>query len=145
MPADLPNHGSVRSLIRPQVGAYGLLTTAPVTKYPERLTGGMIDSIGAFYSTPAGGQLTMMALGYTSASAARTHVETAYDTLVELYGTAAVTKQPVRNKQGVIIGELCTVIEPGGLQHVYWSNSNVMFIATAQAPHAVYFHQASPY
>lgn len=145
IPSDLPNHGSVRNLIRPQVGAYGLITTAPVTKYPERLTGGMIDSIGAFYSTPDGRQLTMMVLGYSSASAARSHVGTAHDTLVELYGPDSVVKQPVRNKQGVAIGELTTVIEPTGLQHVYWSNSNVMFIVTAQAPHAVQFHESSPY
>ncbi len=143
--SDLPNHGSVRGLIRSQVGAYSLLTTAPVTKYPERLTAGIVDSIGAFYAAPDGRQVTMMVLGYTSASVARSHIDTVYDVFVSTYGASSTHRQPVRNKQGAVIGALVTITEPGGLQHAYWSNSNVMFIVTGQAPHAIQYHQASPY
>jgi hypothetical protein len=144
--ANLPNHGPLRTLIRTQVGAYSLVTTAAVTKYPELLLDGMVDSLGAVYLTPGGQQLNEMILAYTSAEVARRHMDTVLAAFQATYGpNAGIALEPVRNQNNVIIGARLLVNEPGGVQHVYWSNSNVLFIVTSYAPHAARFHEASPH
>ncbi len=144
--ANLPNHGPLRNLIRSQVGAYSLVTTASVTKYPELLTSGMVDSLGAIYLAPDRTQVNEMILAYTSAQVARHHMDTVLATFQATYGpSSGIVMEPVRNQNGVVIGARVAVVEPGGLQHVYWSNSNVLFIVTSTAPHAGKFHEASPY
>jgi|GEM_PF-5066254 len=144
--ANLPNHGLLRTLVRTHVGAYSLVTTAAVTKYPELLLDSMVDSLGAVYVTPGGQQLNEMILAYTSAEVARRHMDTVLAAFQATYGpNAAIALEPVRNQNNVIIGARLLVDEPGGVQHVYWSNSNVLFIVTSYAPHAARFHEASPY
>ncbi len=144
IPDNLPNHGAIRTLIRSQVGAYALITTAAVTKYPDLLLNGMVDSMGAIYRAPDGRQVNEMVLAYTSAHVARGHVDTVRASFAATYGTNIV-EDAVRNKEGTVIGARVVVTESGGTQHVYWSNSNVLFIVTGNAPHAALFHQASPY
>jgi hypothetical protein len=142
---ELPGNGSLRDLVRPSVGGFRLISTAPVTKLGDRLSPGVVDSLGAFYRAPDGSQLVQILLVYPSQSVAQARMQAVFEVAIaSLEPGQKVTRGTIKNSDGDEIGS-SIAITGGTLQHVYWSNGKLLTFATANSPYAVEYHDASPY
>jgi hypothetical protein len=141
----LPASGSLRDLVRPTVGRYRLISTAQITKIGDRIAPGVVDSLGAFYRSPDGSQLTQVLLAYPSQSVAEARMQAVYDVALQtLEPGQKLTRGEIRNSQGALLGS-SLAITGGALEHVYWSNGKLLTFATASPPNAVDYQAASPY
>jgi hypothetical protein len=141
----LPVSGSLRDLVRPTVGGFSLISTATVTKLGDRISPGVVDSLGAFYRSPDGSQLTQILLIYSSPDVAEQRMQAVFDVALQtLEPGQKVTRGEVRSSQGALLGS-SLAITGGALEHVYWSNGKLLTFATANPPNAVDYQAASPY
>lgn len=129
-----------RSAIRQDVGGSRLISTAPVTKYPEKLVDAVVDSAGAFYSAPDGSQLVFMVLTYPTADIAQRGIEAVTTTLQEMPGAGVVEPGKVVDFRGVTLG--LSLLNQESRQHMYWSNGTTVMIISGNAPHAVRFFES---
>jgi hypothetical protein len=142
---ELPGDGSLRSLVRSDVGGFTLISTAPVTQLGDRLSPGVVDSLGAFYRAPDGTRLVQILLVYPSQSVAQARMQSVFEmALTTLQPGQKITRGQVKNSSGEEIGT-SVAITGGSVDHVYWSNGKLLTFASAPSPNAVDYHDASPY
>jgi hypothetical protein len=138
---EVPSSGSVRDLIRSNVGVYSLVTTSPLEKVPP----GVIDSVGAVYSAPDGSRVVHLLLVYPSESIAESRVESVWSSsLNERKAGQSVKRGKVTDssgaQRGIIVG-----VTGRNPESIYWSNRKLVVIVSADAPHAVGFEKSAPY
>lgn len=138
---EVPSSGSVRDLIKSNVGIYSLVTTSPLEKVPP----GVIDSVGAVYSAPDGSRVVHLLLVYPSEAVAESRVEAVWSTsLSEQKAGQSVKRGKVTGsngeERGIIVG-----VTGRNPESVYWSNRKLVVIVSADSPHAIGFEKAAPY
>jgi hypothetical protein len=138
---DVPTEGSVRSLLRQQVGAYRLASTTPLEKVPQ----GAIDSIGAIYTSPSGGKVFHILLVYPTESIASARIEAVWrSSLSELKPGQKVNRGNVKDASGNIRGTIVAVTG-GNPESFYWNNRKLVVIVEGAPPHAKAFESSAPY
>lgn len=138
---EVPTSGSVRDLIKSNVGVYSLVTTSPLEKVPP----GVVDSVGAVYSAPDGSRVVHLLLVYPSESIAESRVEAVWSSsLSEQKAGQSVKRGKVTDssgaQRGIIVG-----VTGRNPESIYWNNRKLVIIVSADAPHAVGFEKAAPY
>jgi hypothetical protein len=137
----VPTSGSVRSLIRQQVGAYRLVSTTPLEKVPQ----GAVDSIGAVYMSPSGGKVFHILLVYPTESIAAARIESVWrSSLSKLKPGQKVHRGNVKDSSGTIRGTIVAVTG-GNPESFYWNNRKLVVIVDGPAPHAKAFESSAPY
>ena len=132
--SEVPSSGALKELVRQQIGVYSLLGAGRPDKLPAPLMPGLQDSLGLSY-TGEGVRVAHVMCAYASSS-------TSNDRLDAILGN--VTKQPLRDRQGRQYGR-GGVVREGDLQMVVWTNGPTLFVAVAPPPHALRFHEKTPY
>lgn len=138
---DVPTEGSVRNLIRPQVGNYKLVTTTPLEKVPA----GAIDSIGAIYMSPGGAKVFHILLVYPSDEVAAQRIEAVYSSsLSSLKPGQKIARGNVKDASGNVRGTIIAV-QGGNPESFYWNNRKLVVIVEGPPPHAKAFESNAPY
>ncbi|MBI3204066.1 MAG: zinc-ribbon domain-containing protein [Myxococcales bacterium] len=137
----VPNSGSLRDIVRPQVGEYRLVGTAPLEKVPADV----VDSLGALYSGPGGVLVKQYMFVYPSEPMAAERIRNVFASSVsDLKPGQRVSRGDLKNNDGAIIGTVVglTGVDP---ESYYWNNRKLVVIVIAPAPHAKAFTTVSPY
>jgi hypothetical protein len=138
---EVPENGSVRDLIRSQVGSYRLVGTTPLKKVPA----GVVDSIGAVYQSPGGAKVFHILLVYPSDSIAANRIETVWrDSLGSLKAGQKVKRGNVKDAQGNVRGTIVAVTGRSP-ESYYWNNKKLVSIVEGPIPHAKGFESTAPY
>jgi hypothetical protein len=132
--SEVPSSGALKELVRQQIGPYQLLGAGRPDKLPSPLMPGLQDSLGLNY-TASGVRVAHVMCAYASSS-------TSNERLDAILGN--VDKQPLRDRQGRQYGR-GGVARGGDLQMVVWTNGPTLFVAVAPPPHALKFHEKTPY
>jgi hypothetical protein len=138
---EVPSSGSVRDLIKSNVGIYSLVTTSPLEKVPP----GVVDSVGAVYSAPDGSRIVHLLLVYPSESIARSRIEAVQSSSMDDLKVGQKIKRgsvtdSSGTERGIIVG-----VTGRNPESIYWSNRKLVVIVSADAPHAVGFEKSAPY
>jgi hypothetical protein len=138
---EVPTSGSVRDLVRSNVGGYSLVTTSPLEKVPP----GVIDSVGAVYSAPDGSRVVHLLLVYPSESVAESRVEAVWSTsLSEQKAGQSVKRGKISDSSGVQRG-IFVGVTGRNPESLYWNNKKLVAIVSADSPHALEFGKLTPY
>jgi hypothetical protein len=138
---EVPATGSVRDLVRGQVGAYRLVGTAPLEKVPP----GVVDNIGAVYSAPDGSKVVNVLLVYpTDAIAAQRIQDVWQSSLSSLKPGQKVSRGNVTCNNGVVCGTMVS-ITGGNPESFYWNNRKLVVLVDGPPPHAKGFESSAPY
>lgn len=138
---EVPSSGSVRSLIRPQVGDYRLVGTSPLEKVPP----GVVDSIGAVYTSPGGARIIHLLLVYPTDSIANDRIQNVWSTSISnLKPGQKVTRGNVTDSSGAVRGSVVAVTGANP-ESFYWNNRKLVVIVEGPAPHAKAFESSAPY
>jgi len=140
-PGEAPSSGSVRDIVRTQVGAYTLIGTAPLDQAPA----GVVDSIVAQYSGPGGVRIGHVLLVYPSEAIAADRVENVWNgSISKLKPGQKISRGDLTTSSGVKVG---TVVALTGVNpdEFYWNNRKLAVIVTGPAPHAKAFATSTPY
>ena len=135
-PSEAPSSGSLRSLVKNQIGPYRLTeVTARPTKLPAELTSGSQDSLGLSYSGK-GVQIEHIMMAYGSESSSTSHLR---------MFTCNVTTKEITNRDGKRIGSLCVFSASNGNHVAIWTNGSLLFLAVGPAENNAEFYNAVPY
>lgn len=138
---EVPANGSVRDLVRQQVGAYRLVGTSPLEKVPP----GVVDSIGAVYMAPSGARVIHVLLVYPTESIASDRIQAVWSTsLSSLKPGQKVSRGNVTDSSGTVRGTMVAVTG-GNPESFYWNNRKLVVIVEGPAPHAKGFESSAPY
>jgi hypothetical protein len=138
---EVPSTGSVRDLIKPQVGAYRLVGTTPLEKVPP----GVVDSIGAVYMAPDGSRVIHVLLVYAGDSIASDRIQAVWSTSVSgLKPGQKVARGNVTDSSGTVRGTMVSVTGANP-ESFYWNNRKLVVIVEGPAPHAKGFESSAPY
>lgn len=140
-PSDVPSNGSVRDLIRPNVGPYRLIGTSPLEKVPA----GVVDNIGAVYQAPDGRKVINVLLVYPTESIAAERIQGVWSSsLSSLKPGQKVSRGNVTCSNGVVCGTMVAVTG-GNPESFYWNNRKLVVLVDGPAPHAKGFESNAPY
>ena len=137
----VPNSGSLREIVRPQVGDYRLVGTAPLEKVPADV----VDSLGALYSGPGGVLVKQYMFVYPSEGMAAERIRNVFaSSISDLKPGQKVSRGDLKNNDGTTIGTVVglTGVDP---ESYYWNNRKLVVVVIAPAPHAKGFTSVSPY
>lgn len=138
---EVPSSGSVRSLIRPQVGAYRLVGTSPLEKVPP----GVVDSIGAVYVGPSGNKVIHVLLVYPSDTIAADRIQAVWSSsMSSLKPGQKISRGNVTDNTGAVRGTIVSVTG-GNPESFYWSNRKLVVIVEGPPPDAKGFESSAPY
>jgi zinc-ribbon domain len=138
---EVPSSGSVRDLVRSQIGVYRLEGTSPLEKPPS----GVVDNIGAVYVAPDGTKVIHILLVYPSEGLARDRVENVWSSSISsLKRGEKIGRGSVKDASGNVRGSVVR-ITGGRPESVYWNNRKIVAIISAPRPHATGFEANVPY
>jgi hypothetical protein len=142
---DLPNSGSLRELVTETVGGYRLIGAGEITSPSEALQGGVVDSQGAVYSIPDGGQLKVFLFVYASEADAKSKIDRLYDRVLgALSSGEKLERGTVIGRGNEVIGSI-VVYTNANLQSVTWSNHKLVAQVVGRTPHPFAFQKATKY
>ena len=137
----VPSSGSIRSIVRPNVGQYRLVGTTPLEKVPP----GVVDSIGAIYVSPDGTQIRHVLLVYPSEVVAAERIRNVMGAAVSgLKPGQKVSSGDLTNNENRVIGTIVSVTGSDP-ESFYWNNRKLFVIVDAPAPHAKAFSASASY
>jgi hypothetical protein len=137
----VPSSGSIRSIVRPNVGQYRLVGTTPLEKVPP----GVVDSIGAIYVSPGGTQLRHVLLVYPSEVVAAERIRNVMGAAVSgLKPGQKVSSGDLTNNENRVIGTIVSVTGSDP-ESFYWNNRKLVVIVDGPAPHAKAFSTSTSY
>jgi hypothetical protein len=144
-PTAAPNRGSLRSLVKQQVGPYSLVASSPnVADGPFRE--GAVDSLGLRYESAAGVEVKHYLIVYGTEAQAESKPKQMIEVIrkkVPAGQTFTVRSQPYKNREGEVIGKVYHVqLDP---EVVMWTNGKLYAVANAPEGHALKFFKAVPY
>lgn len=137
----VPSSGSIRSIVRPNVGQYRLVGTTPLEKVPP----GVVDSIGAIYTSPGGTQIRHVLLVYPSEAVAAERIRNVMAAAISgLQPGQKVSSGDLTNNENRVIGTIISVTgrDP---ESFYWNNRKLVVIVDGPAPHAKAFSTSTSY
>jgi len=144
-PTAAPSAGSLRSIVRQQVGDYKLVGNSNDI-VGGRFREGAVDSLALKYRSAAGVDVKHVLIAYESEAAAKDKPELELEVIreqVPASQTFRVTKKPYTNRDGETLGMWYHVeLEP---EIVMWTNGRVFALVEAPTDHASKFFQAVPY
>ncbi len=138
---DVPTSGSVRDLVRQNIGPYRLAGTSPLEKVPS----GVVDNVGAVYTAPDGTKVMHILLVYPTESMAAQAVENVWSSSVgTLKPGEKIGRSNLTDKQGGVHGTILR-ITGGNPEQIFWNNRKLVCVITAPRPHATGFESNVPY
>lgn len=144
-PNTAPNSGSLRSIVKSQVGDYRLTSTSQnVADGPFQ--DGAVDSLGMSYKSSSGVEVKHFLIAYSSKSKAQGKPKAMIELIkseVPAGQTFTVSSQPYRNREGEVLGKVYHVETTPEV--VMWTNGKLFAVVKAPASHAVKFFKAVPY
>jgi hypothetical protein len=144
-PTAAPSAGSLRSIVREQVGDYKLVGNSNDI-VGGRFREGAVDSIALKYRSASGVDVKHVLIAYESDEAVKDKPELELEVIreqVPASQTFRVTKKPYTNRDGETLGIWYHVeLEP---EIVMWTNGRVFALVEAPTDHATKFFQAVPY
>lgn len=143
--SEAPSSGSLRSIVKEQVGPYRLVASSPnVADGPFR--DGAVDSLGLSYKSPAGIEVKHFLVVYSSEAQAEKMPKEMIELIrkkIPAGQTFTVRSQPYKNRDGKVIGKFYLAeTEP---EVVMWHNGKLFAVANAPSDHARQFFKGVPY
>jgi hypothetical protein len=115
------DEGSLRADIPRQVGESTLVDAQSM---PEAIPFGATDAVICIYVSPSGLGVFYQMIALLSVEAARNAMKWLIDPLL-MQGYQVETSLELRDSRGRRIGQMLRLVGP--LEHIYWTNGNVLF------------------
>lgn len=140
--SSVPESGSLRSLLKQDVGGYSLAGTSPIKEVPA----GVVDNIGAVYVSSGGTKVVHLLYAFSTKSGASNAIQNLWtSSLAKRKSGQKIERKTVYDKQQAVIGVRVSVTGGGYDEEVYWTNNKVLCVAMGPPPDPTTFEKLLTY